>query len=288
MNLAEGLASFFLGKSKPALDKMRRAHAIACAANAQPIRAICAAWLAHLEFGFLDMPRMAAHIREAFEYAGASVHEALSRASLVAAVALHSSNRYDLAKIWYSNARVHAVAEGDDATLSALLHNMTSMGVMNLRQSVLTGSKESRLVLDALMGADSTSSYDSLKGMLGLTTWVPLLRAYVAALIGDPRNALTLYGQHLDEALQQGQERMLPYIQADIAWCYVQTHELKLARANATDAEQSLAREAQVDDRAATHSRLCSVFSALGLPDLASRHDVLQRSAGVNTLTSRI
>jgi tetratricopeptide (TPR) repeat protein len=272
VNLAEGLASFFLGKSKPALDKLRRAHAIACAANIRSIRAVCAAWLAHLEFGFLQIPSMAAHVREALEYADGSTHEALSRASLVVAVALHSSNRYDLAKVWYSKARVHAAAEGDDATLSALLHNMTSMGVMNLRQSVLTGSEDSSLVLDTLMGAASTSNYDSLKGMSGLTTWVPLLRAYVAALIGDPQQALTLYGQHVEEALEQGQERMLPYIQADMAWCYVQTQERDLARASATAAEQSLALEPQIDDRAASHSRLSSVFSALGAPDLASKH----------------
>lgn len=240
------------------------------------MRALCAAWLAHLEFGLLNLGSMATYLFEAFECAeNTAAHDALSRASLVAAVAVHSSNRYDLAKVWYSKARLHAVAEGDDATLSALLHNMTSMGVMNLRQSVLTGAGNPRPALDALMGADSTSSYDDLKGMLGLTTWIPLLRAYVASLLGDAGQALTLYREHVEEATKQGQERMMPYIHADMAWCHAQTGEPELARSVATDAERGLNSDVHVDDRAATHSRLSATFAILGFTDSAIAHERL-------------
>jgi tetratricopeptide (TPR) repeat protein len=264
LNLAEGLLNFFSGSTTSALDKVRRAHAISKAASMPRELALSAAWLAHLEFSLLQVDAMVTHLREAFVHAERDDYEALSRASLVAAVAAHSSDRYDLAKPWYTNARVHAVAEGDDATLSALLHNMTSMGVMNLRQAVLTGNGESKLALDALMGANSTSSYDALKGMLGLVTWIPLLRAYVASLVGDPTRAIELYEAHIEQARAEGQLRMLSYIYADLAWCHMQVGEVGLASGEVSTALQSLASETQIDDRAATHSRLGDIFTAMG------------------------
>ena len=279
LNLAEGLACFFGGMDTQALEKIRRAHALALASDIRAMRALCAAWLAHLEFGFLRTDQMTMHLEESLDCADGDAHDALSRASLVVAVALHTSNRYDLAKPWYSGVRLHAAAEGDDATLSALLHNMTSMGVMNLRQAVLTGASESRLALDALMGADSTSNYDSLKGTLSLTTWVPILRAYVASLVGDPKQALVLYREHVEEAKKQGQGRMMPYIHADMAWCQIQTGQTDAARLGATDAERILDANTHVDDRAATHSRLSATYSALGSADLARRHDFLATKA---------
>lgn len=271
LNLTEGLIRFFSGATAPALDKIRRAHAIATTANLPKVVALSSAWLAHLEFSLLQVDAMVVHLRESFVNADGDDHEALSRASLVAGVATHSSYRYDLAKRWYTQTRVHAAAEGDDATLSALLHNMTSMGVMNLRQAVLTGKGESRLALDALMGADSTSSYDDLKGMLGLETWVPLLRAYMASLVNEPCNAIALYARHLEQAKSEGQGRMLSYIYADMAWCHLQLGEVELARSEADEALRSLAVETQIDDRAATHSRLAQTFSAIG-SEAAAEH----------------
>lgn len=142
---------------------------------------------------------------------------------------------------------------------------------MNLRQAVLTGKGESRLALDALMGADSTSSYDDLKGMLGLETWVPLLRAYMASLVNEPCNAIALYARHLEQAKSEGQGRMLSYIYADMAWCHLQLGEVELARSEADEALRSLAVETQIDDRAATHSRLAQTFSAIG-SEAAAEH----------------
>jgi hypothetical protein len=275
LNLAEGLAAYFGGMSEPALQKVRRAHALASAARIDPLCALCAGWLAHLEFGLLKTDEMAAHIEQSFTLAGGEDHDTLARTSLVVAVALHTSNRYDLAKPWYSEVRLHAVAEGDDATLSALLHNMSSMGVMNLRQSVLTGSTGVALALDALMGADSTSSYDSLKGTLGLSTWIPLLRAYIASLTDEPHQALALYREHVHAAMMQGQSRMMPYIQADMAWCHTQIGQREAAQLEAEGAERLLTADVHVDDRAATHSRLSATYSALGLVDLANRHKLL-------------
>lgn len=273
LNLAEGLSSFFGGSTNSALDKIRRAHAIAKTANMPRLLALNSAWLAHLDFSLLQIDAMVAHLRETFANADSADHEALSRASLVAAVATHSSGRYDLAKRWYTVTRVHATAEGDDATLSALLHNMTSMGVMNLRQAVLTGNSESKNALDALMGADSTSNYDDLKGMLGLETWVPLLRAYVASLLGDPQRAIELYITHIEQAKAEGQQRMLSYIYADLAWCHVQVGDIGLARSGATEALRSLAVETQLDDRAATHSRLAQTFTAIDSPSAVEHRE---------------
>jgi hypothetical protein len=62
LNLAEGLVSFFGGSTVPALDKVRRAHAIAKAAGISRTVALSAAWLAHLEFSLLRIDDMVGHL----------------------------------------------------------------------------------------------------------------------------------------------------------------------------------------------------------------------------------
>ena len=270
LSLADGLMSHFTDVGVSARDKMRRAHALSAAGRLMPLHALSAAWLAHMDYTRLDVDAMASHLGQALHLAEPEHHAARSRANLVAAQALHLAGRLDLALPWYQRARTHAIAEGDDATISAVMFNMASIRATNLRQVALTGEGNAMDGVYALLSADATSSFDARTGAASAMPLHALLRAQILALQGDAAQALTAYEGHLASA--QSPLRLHCAHLADQAWCRSQLGQMDAARRDALAAEASLTSDTQLDDSAATHSRCAQVFEALGEVELSQHH----------------
>jgi tetratricopeptide (TPR) repeat protein len=270
LSLADGLMSHFSDMGVAARDKMRRAHALSAAGRLMPLHALSAAWLAHMDDTRMDVDSMVRHLGQALHLADPDHHAARSRANLVAAQALHMAGRLDLAMPWYQRARSHAIAEGDDATISAVMFNMASIRATNLRQVALTGEGNAMEGVYALMSAEATGSFDARTGGVSAMPLLPLLRAQILTLQGEPVQALALYEEHLDSA--RGMSRMHCANLADQAWCRSQVGQLDAACADALAAAASVGSDTQLDDRAATHSRCAQVFAALGDSAQAQRH----------------
>ena len=66
---------------------------------------------------------------------------------------------------------------------------------------------------------------------------------------------------------------------SDIAWCRLRQGDARRARSDAIAAEQSLTARTQVDERAATHTRLANIYRELGESSEADRHAQLAESA---------
>jgi hypothetical protein len=273
LSLADGLMSHFTEVGVAARDKMRRAHALSSAGRLMPLHALSSAWLAHMDYTRMDFDSMVRHLSQALHLADPDHHAARSRANLVAAQALHLAGRLDLAMPWYQRARAHANSEGDDATVSAIMFNMASIRASNLRQVALTGEGSAMEGVYALMSAEATSSFDARTGAISAMPLMPLLRAQIFALQGDPAGALAVYEAHVDSA--QSVSRLRSANLADQAWCRSEVGQLDAARVDALAAEASLGSDTQLDDRAATHSRCAQVFAALGDSAQAQRHSDL-------------
>jgi hypothetical protein len=273
LSLADGLMSHFTDMGVPARDKMRRAHALSAAGRLLPLHALSAAWLAHMDDTRMDVDSMARHLGQAFQIAQMDHHAARSRANLVAAQALHLAGRLDLAMPWYQRARFHATAEGDDATISAIMFNMAYMRAYNLRQVALTGEGNAMEGVYALLSAEAAGSFDARTGAVNAMPLLPLLRAQILALQGEPAQALALFETHLPEV--NGMQRIQCAMLADQAWCRSQVGQLDAARIDALAAEDKLESDTQLDDRAALHSRCAQVFEAVGDSAQAQRHKSL-------------
>jgi hypothetical protein len=126
VSLVEALIHFYSQPGPKALDRLRRAHALSRAMNHPVLVPLCAAWLAHIEFNANRMEPMLQYAVQALQLAQPTHHAALARVSLVIADAFHFAGRFDLAKDWYAAVRQHALAEGDDAMISAMLHNVAA------------------------------------------------------------------------------------------------------------------------------------------------------------------
>ena len=272
LNLVEGLDIYFADMGAGAHDKVMRSHALSAASGFRPLHALSAAWLAQLDYMRHDIVQMACHLREAFELADPNNHGAQSRASLVAAQALRHAGCDDLAVLWHKRAHHHATQEGDEATVSALIHNMAWLRMLMWRQNVLRGQDDSAERQHALMSAESTDNFDAMVGSSSLRVLQPLLRAQVLSLQDQPADALRIYSAQLKEAQKLGATRLQGTLLADQAWCFARVGDAEKARQYAALADESITLEMHVDDRAATHGRLAVVYSALDETESAQRH----------------
>jgi len=276
-NLAEALIEYFGNFGTPTIDGVQRAYALSVAAGHNSMRAVCAAWLAQLAYFKLDMRELARFAREALKYSTPSNYMARSRSSLVIAQALHLAGRPDLAKLWYSRSRLSATEDGDDATISALMHNMAWLRMLGLRQAVLSGVGNSQLGKQALLSAESTVNLSELTGDSSWYELAPILRAQILSLQDEAIEALGLYDKYLTEV--NPPSRLQANLFADKAWCHLRAGDGREAASNARQALDSLTEQTQLDDRAATHSRLSQVFAGLGNVAQQERHAGLARVA---------
>ena len=279
LNLVEGLVIFSRNMGRAANDKIRRAHALSGAASLVRLRALSAAWLAHLDFLQVDIGAMSIHLNEAFTLADQSHFSARARANLVVAQGYHQGGRLDLALPWYFLAREHARSDGDDVTVSALMHNMAWLRASNLRQQKLLGTHTTSESGHAFLSAQSTAHYDLLIGVVSLQAHIPILRAKLLASNGQPAEALALFDEHLKTAVREGLGRLQADLIADRAWCRVQLGQVDEARNDAAAAESSIDPTGQFDDRAFAHSRLVEVFAALGESRSVAVHQELAEAA---------
>lgn len=273
IHLADGILAYFSNVGVSRTDGVKRAHALSAATGLTELRAICSAWLAQWAYAKLDIKTLEMCVREAFQAAGPNNYAARSRASLVVAQGLHLAARPDLAQYWYGKCREHAINDHDDVTVSALMHNMTWLRMLSMRQVLLTGIGDISVGRHALMSAESTAHFDHLHGDSSWDELKPLLRAQIVSLQGKADDALSLYDKHLSGG--KGLQRIQANLLADKAWCHIQLGQSKEAKVCADLACANLVEETQTDDRAATHSWLALVYEALEDSATAQHHRVI-------------
>ena len=290
LHLVLGLVGHFSDMNPAARDRVLRAYALSTAANLPQLQALSAAWLAHMDYLQLNVASMVSRASESLRLALTNEHSTLSRANLVVAQAYHLASGLDAALPWYGRARNHASADGDEATLSALMHNMAWLRAQQLR---IKGWMQSECVRDegyALLGADSVATFDSMIGATNLGALIPVLRAEIYTARGQYDNALALYEVNLNLAVQNGMARLHADLMADQAWCRINLGQTEKAQEDAVLAEELIDSNGQFDDRAMAHGRLAQVFSVLGEEPKATYHRnlALKAFAGHDAIRKKI
>lgn len=270
INIAEGIDRFYSDMGGAAHDRFQRAKALSEAAGLSNLRASAAAWLAHLAFSRHDFSLMAKEVKLALRLASPESHVCLSRVSLVVAQALQLANQSQ-ANQWYLKARNHALQMGDETTISSVIHNMAVIGVASARQQVFQWNLPPKEALAGAFSVDSTRNFDNLVGIASLKSLTPILRAQALSLESHFNEALSLYCEYMESALSQGMGRIECWLLADRAWC---RFNLGMKESAIEDVENALLRlsNVQVDDLAATHSRLAQIFYALGKEEQSATH----------------
>jgi hypothetical protein len=277
--LAEGLHGYYSVIGIGGHEQMELAYKLAHDSGpaGTRLRATTAAWLANLAFGDEDAARMVALIREALDTAAPEHRGARARATLVAGFAYHFGGQSARAQPWYEASRRHAIADGDEAHLSALMHNQAWMRAAQARMALLFDDRggapgDMQAVTQALVGAESIGHYDAGIGTASLGSLVPMLRAQVLTSQGRWAEALDLFTANFDSALSEGLKRIAACLLADRAWCEWHEGRADKARALAGAAEQALTEPIDTDDRAMALARLAQLRGALGEGGMAAKH----------------
>jgi tetratricopeptide (TPR) repeat protein len=272
ISLVEALIHFYSQPGPKALDRLRRAHALSRAMNHAELVPLCAAWLAHIEFNANRMEPMLQYAVEALRLAQPEHHAALARASLVIADAFHFAGRFDLAKPWYAAVREHALAEGDDAMISAMLHNVAALRANQVRLAAAFNEPQPEEARRAFLEAESTRNYDLGIGTLSLGLLLPLVRAQLFMVQGHYAEAVELFSETLDKDNVENLERREASFFAERAWCRLQLGDKPAALADVEAACARAGHPADSDDLAATHARLAEVLDRVGERERSAKH----------------
>jgi hypothetical protein len=258
IHFADGLLGYFQNVGVEKNDSIRRAYGLSCAGGAPELQAISAAWLAQIEYSKLNIETLVKFVKESLSLASMENHSARSRACLVVAEALHMANRYDLAQPWYQRCRYHALANLDDVTISASMHNMAWLAMLTMRQSVLSDDDAPRDARQTMLKIESVINFDLLHSDSSWKTLQPVLLAQMQSLNGNALEAIALYEEHLSS--DGNAERLQANLMADKAWCYSRLKQSKAAKNSIEIALNSITEEIHIDDRAAMHSMISKAF----------------------------
>jgi tetratricopeptide (TPR) repeat protein len=272
ISLVEALIQFYGEPGPKARDRLRRAHALSRAMNHPMLVPLCAAWLAHIEFNSNRMEPMLQYAAEALRLAQPDHHAALARVSLVIADAFHYAGRFDLAKPWYAAVRQHALAEGDDAMISAMLHNVAALRANQVRFGDAFGERQPEEAKRAELELESTKNYDLGIGSVSFSSLLPLVRAQLLVVAGRLAEAESIYSSVLDEPNAEQLDRLEACYFADRAWCRSQLGNAHDALGDVHSAISRAPLPADPDDVAATAARIAQALEAIGEADMAATH----------------
>lgn len=266
--LSEGILHFFQGRWKESFDRTRRAHAIAFAMNVEEAKPTCSAWMAHIDFNELRFESMVKHLRDALTLARPDDHQALARASLIVADVINYCGDFQLARPWYEKTRLHATAEGDQATLSALMHNMAAFLTGNIRLADAFGQTSAAEVKHALMQANSAWNYDSAIGTASMQTLVPLLQGQLLTVQAEHEAAYRMLSSIDRVALES---KSIPLLLVDMAWSLVAQGRISDAAPIAEEAASLINESTDIDEVAFMNARLAKIAQQSGELERAER-----------------
>jgi len=267
--LAEGVLHFFQAQTREAYDRIRRAYGLAIALRTESALPSCAAWMAHVEFHDCAYEKMAAHLEEALTLAKPEDHQARARASLVLANAFQLAGTYPLARPWYEHARLNAAAEGDEATLSAMLYNVAAFRASNVRLDDAFGLEVGTEAHRAGMETASSVNFDFAIGTESLEFLSHMLRGLMLTVKRQYSDALELFAAIDVAKVPKG---MLPPVHADQAWCQANLGNTVEAMALASVAAAGLSEKTEADDAAYVHCRVAQVAEHCQQSALAEKH----------------
>jgi tetratricopeptide (TPR) repeat protein len=274
VNIADGIFNYYQDMSPVASDRYQRARALAIASGQDDLQARTDSLIALLEYGLHHFEQMFWYLEDAAKKASIDDKQTLCRICMITAQTLHLANSYDLATKWYRKARQFANEAHDEASVSALLHNMASIWVVNWRNSQLgkISTKDSPQV--ARLGAESTLNFDQIIGTSALAALTPLMKAQILSLECKYDEALKVYNAMLPSLSLKALGGWKSWLFADMAWCNLKSGNIDEARIGFERASSELSDEHHLDDHAATLSRLSEGLQALEQNELGKSYEL--------------
>lgn len=202
-----------------ALDRLRRAFAIAKAANLQDLASTIAAWLAHFEYNAGSFGAAATWVQQCRDRAVSMSDSGRARLFLTFADATRHVGNFAESDRWYSASRRLAVGLGDEAFLAACMYNRAAYGIARARLDCLSSGIAPDLARRLMLEIESAANYAAATGNLSAKYLQQMWRARLLMILGKHAEALPLIEAVMTNLPESKHPKMRVVLDADVATC---------------------------------------------------------------------
>ncbi len=264
INLAEATDLYQSAQTGAAIQKAKRAFALASAAHEQSLVALSSIWLARLFFDdcqYCEAVKMISLCLRTVEQA-----DPLTRTrcyTLIADLVSFCGNAL-AASPWYAKARAAAVEEGDEIAIGQILYNAAAFRFNNVRLAHVRGNEigEELRLLELMIS--SSSHYDVGVKSSAFKSFLPMLNAQLMLLRGDHKNSSRIFSQWLHSSSVSVDSRLSTLCRADFAFCLASLGEHNQALDALTAIDSGVEGAVTPDDAAIIFHQYSSVHSIVG------------------------
>ena len=182
--LTEGLLHHFEKMSPQALDRLNRALLLATAMRNAEVIALAAAWRAHVEFETSNFDAMFRSLNVALDNTTDQDHAARTRIFMVLCDAALLCGDRAQGQTWFLRSRDHALKEGDQASIEALLYNRAAFNLAWLRAQRCFETLDSKDLSLVRLEISSARNLQEMTGIGALTHFVHICDARLLILEG--------------------------------------------------------------------------------------------------------
>jgi tetratricopeptide (TPR) repeat protein len=274
LNVVEAFVAYVRGDLGLALAKARRAQVLGRQSEpSDGFAALAAAWLAYYLFEDGQYEASIAEAIGSLERAAADDHASRARACLALASVGRLAGCADAARLLHERARQHAIAEGDDNTVEALLFNRAADHLHQLRLAEVAGRVDDAELLPLSMEIESDLSYRYLIDSRALHWMLQMLDGQHLLLKGDFGSAEARLLSCLEAVPAPAQGRLGSVLHADLAWARAHLGRHDEAASALRDAEARYPGLRKTGDLVLVDHRLAQVFACLGLAGQADHYN---------------
>jgi hypothetical protein len=228
--IAEAVLYYFESFNPMAHDKLARALLLAQALRDVETIRITAVWKAFLDFEYSRFDAMARSIRLVEDYRELDDHGTESRLALVLMlVCLLLGDRVQANK-WFHTGHQHSVADGDQASIEALLFNRATFGFARQRLEWCKGQVESGWLHSISAELSSARNLQEMVGLAAMREHVDLSIARIKILTGDFVSARQALQGFLGTSSFAEKHLNIAALQIEIAYCDFQTGSVEAAK----------------------------------------------------------
>lgn len=229
--IAEGAVLHYEHFNEVAQDRIARALLIAQAMRDPEIIALAAAWKAYVDFELSRFESMRVALKASLEAAGETDHTTLTRCALLRVLGAEFLGRRDAAKTWFRVAHSHAIADGDQASIDALIFNKAAFGLARQRLEWTRGSVDSSLLGALKSELLSARNLCMMVGITSFTGHIDLSMARLEVLRENFEIANDIY-LSLGSAVEfKPQQASASALQIEAAFCQLSLGRSEVARA---------------------------------------------------------
>lgn len=180
--LAEAMVAYFSELASSAADRVARAKLLGHAMKDREVISLAAAWHGFFEFEQSKFQSAIRSVKQAMEFARPEDHAAWSRCAIVLLNCHALCGDTPSSQHWFQEGREHALKDGDQASVEALLHSKAVFGVAWLWSQRTRGVRDPGAIARVRLEVSSARNLQRLARIEAHASYIELAHARLLIL----------------------------------------------------------------------------------------------------------